>query len=461
MARLGLLAVAATGLAAGLLAPSPARAHEPDAYGFGSRGAAMAGAVAADATDASATYYNPAALVGAHGLGLSIGYVHVDNRLAIDDVDTDVDSVHGVVAGIVAPGEVAGIPFAFGIATFLPDDGLSRIKALRQEVPRWELYDTRSTILFLALNLAVRPVKFLEIGGGVAFLSATRGSFGIRGKADVLSPHDSQLEHEVDADLTSVRYPQAGLRVLLGSWGAVGLVYRGETKLDLSLSAHLDGSVNFAGIDVPLLYDLETRTFAAFLPQQAVLGVSFQKIEHLHVNADVTFVDWASYESPTAKTKAHLEARPPPIARVHLPQDPKPTRAIPPSFESRFVPRLGVEYTLPIGGSPRRRDERDAEHRLVEVPLRAGYAFERSPVPPQTGLTNFVDADRHILSAGTGVAVYAPIAELPCAIRLDGHIQYSVLPERATKKTNPADFAGDYRAGGSMVGVGGTLSLEF
>ena len=51
-----------------------AQAHAPDTYGFGSRASAMASAAAADATDFSAGYYNPAGLVGAPGLSLSLGY---------------------------------------------------------------------------------------------------------------------------------------------------------------------------------------------------------------------------------------------------------------------------------------------------------------------------------------------------------------------------------------------------
>ena len=343
----------------------------------------------------------------------------------------------------------------------MPDDGLSRVKALRQEVPRWELYDNRSSILFLAANLAVRPFKFLEIGGGLAFLAATRGRFEISGKADILAPYDSQLRHEVDADLTTIRYPQAGVRILLGDLGAIGIVYRGETKLKLSLDAHLQGSVEFAGIDVPLEYVLESRTIDAFLPQQVVLGASFQKIENLHVNVDITFVNWAAYESPTANTKAHLDAQPPPGTPLELPDDPKPTKVIPPRFENRLVPRIGVEYLWPVAGSRRHVSGLSRDRRLVEVPLRAGYAYERSPVPDQTGFTNFVDTDRHTFAVGTGLTLNAPFEELPGSVHLDLHAQLSVLPERVMTKASPADFVGSYAADGRMLGGGGTLRVVF
>lgn len=443
------------------LASTEAEAHAPDTYGFGSRASAMGGAVVADSTDFSASYYNPAGLAGATGLGLSLGYTYAANDLRINDQPSGARDVHGLVGGLVAPGTLAGIPFAFGLATYMPDEGLSRIQALRQETPRWELYDDRLSILFLAANLAIRPLPFLEIGGGLAFLASTRGGFEVTGRANVLSPYESKLRHQVDADLTTIRYPQLGARLKVGEQGYVGLAYRGEAKLPLAIDAHLDGVVDFAGIEIPLLYDLESRTIDGFLPQQVVLGASFQRVEHLRVNLDLTWVNWAAYESPVARTKAHLEAQPPPAAGVDLPEDPKPTVPIPLEFEDRIVPRLGVEYVWPAAGPMREVRGEPEPRRALEVPLRAGYVYERSPVPPQTGLTNYVDADRHTLSLGAGLWWNHPGAVLPGALRLDVHAQLSILPERVTEKASAADFVGDYRARGTMLGAGGTLTAAF
>lgn len=437
-----------------------ARASAPGTYGFFSRSSALGGAVAADAPDPSACFYNPAALVSAPGLGLSVGYMYADNRLRINGKDNDVVDVHGLTAGIVAPGKIGRLPFAFGIATYMPDDGLSRIRALRQETPRWELYNDRPTILFLTAQIAIRPLPWLEIGGGLAFLAATRGRFGIRGEANVLRPFDSQLEHEVDADLTSIRYPMAGVRFRLGGIGYLGVAYRGQTKLNLALEANLAGVVDFAGVKVPLTYALATRTIDAFQPQQVVAGFSFQAVKHLHANVDLGWVNWSAYESPTAQTTAHLEATLPPGVNIELPADPKAVDVVPPAFQDRFVPRLGVEYTLGFGAE-RKVSGRDTPAPRFEVPLRLGYVYEASPVPPQTGRTNFVDADRHTISFGTGIVLNAPFAILPGSLRIDAHAAVSILPERVTYKANPSDFVGDYRADGTMLIGGATATASF
>ncbi len=82
-------------------------------------------------------------------------------------------------------------------------------------------------------------------------------------------------------------------------------------------------------------------------------------------------------------------------------------------------------------------------------------------MPPQTGVTNFVDTDRHTVSLGTGLTLNAPGSVLMGSLTLDVHGELSVLPERLTYKDNPADFVGDYRACGTMVGLGTTLTAVF
>ncbi|HVY48042.1 MAG TPA: hypothetical protein VHB21_19275, partial [Minicystis sp.] len=243
--------------------------------------------------------------------------------------------------------------------------------------------------------------------------------------------------------------------------GYVALVYRGETKLELSIDAHLQGLVDFAGVDVPLRYDLASRTIDAFLPQQVVLGLSFTKVARLHVNVDLTFVNWAAYENPTARTDASLVVQAPPGIPLTIPPQPKPTDVLAPNFSNRLVPHVGVEYVLPVAGAPRAVRGEAAPHRALEVPLRAGYVYEASPVPPQTGATNFVDADRHTISVGAGAVLNAPASWMPGSVALDVHGQLSILPDRVTLKQSAADFIGDYRAGGSMLGVGSTLTGAF
>src|SRR4029077_5703252 len=140
------------------LVPRASHANPLDAFGFGARGAAMGGAVAADVRDFTANYYNPAGLALAHGFELSIGYVDVVHSLSMNGQDNNVDPVKGLVAGAVVPGRVFGAPFAIGVGLYIPAHRLTRVRALPQSQPRWELYDNRNQRLVFDVDAAISPL---------------------------------------------------------------------------------------------------------------------------------------------------------------------------------------------------------------------------------------------------------------------------------------------------------------
>ncbi len=438
-----------------LLLPLPARANPVDAFGLGSRGTAMGGAQAADVSDFSANYYNPAGLARATGLELSLGYMRADHFLYTNGQNNGVDPVKGLVGGVVAPGKLLRIPFAFGVALFLPDDRLSRVIALPQDQPRWELYSNRNQRLYIAANLAVSPAPWLQVGGGIAFMAATEGTLSITGAAAISQPDSSQLRHEVDADLTAIRYPQLGARVELSPRVALALVYRGQFSESLNLGAILRGDVKTFPSEVGALttafYSLQTDSVNAFLPQQGVLGTSFEITRDLHANVDLTYVNWSAYVAPVASVAVKLNI-PPPVggwpAGIMPPTTPAPTALIPIDMHDTVVPHFGVEW-------------RAIEQPKWEGLLRAGYEYDRSPIPEQVGQTNYIDRDRHAFSLGLGLRLAHLIPELPGDVRIDGHAQLSELFPGVTLKNNPADLVGDYTAGGHIWNLGGNLTVGF
>jgi long-chain fatty acid transport protein len=425
-----------------------AAANPLDTFGFGSRGTAMGGAAVADCADPSANYYNPAALSAVDRLQVSVGYFRADHHLFINDKDTHVDPVKGLNVALAVPGKVLSVPVAFGLALHLPDDRVSRVRALRQEQPRWELYDNRNQRLYLAANLAIRPVGWLEIGGGLSFMSSTRGRLDITGQANIFSPLNSTLRHEVDADLTSIRYPQFGVRAHLTKRARVGVTYRGEFQLGLDLKARLNGDISSL---TTALYDLSTSSVNAFLPRQVVLGGSWDVTERFRANFDVTWFNWAAYIPPVAKLDVVLDIPPPSggwPAGITPPAQPASTVIVPLNMRDRLVPHLGMEWHAV------------AEHR-VDLFVRGGYEFAKSPIPPQTRTTNYVDLDRHTASLGLGVAWRPRSSFYRGELKLDTHLQWSELVARTTEKEDPADFIGDFRAYGRMINFGTTLTVGF
>jgi long-chain fatty acid transport protein len=425
-----------------------ARANPPDTFGFGSRETAMGGAVAAETRGFAANYYNPAALARSRGLELGIGYFRADHSLEMNGNDSHVDPVKGLNGGLVAPGTVLGIPFAFGIAGHLPDEQISRVRVVPETQPRWELYDNRNQRLFLAANAALELTPWLWIGGGLSFMSATRATLDITGSANIFRPDDSSLRHEVDADLTAVRYPQAGIRVALGDRVALAAVYRGQFKLALDLAARVYGDVS--GLTTAL-YELQSSSINNFLPQQAVLGGSWELARRLRTTFDATWIDWSAYVAPVATLDAVVDIPPPPSgwpAGVVPPQAPARARIEPIRMHDTVVPRFGLEWQALDDGR-------------VKGFLRLGYELAKSPIEAQTAITNYVDRDRHTFSLGMGATLRDLTEVLPGALSVDGHLQVSVLPEGTTSKTSAADLVGDYRAGGRIVNLGITLGFVF
>ena len=431
-----------------LLAARAANANPLDTFGFGSRETAMGGAMSAETSGFAASYYNPAALVRSRGLELGVGYFRADHDLRMNGQSNGVDPVKGLVGGLVVPGTLAGVPFAFGLAVHLPDDRISRVRALRQEQPRWELYDNRNQRLFLAANLAIQPWEWLQIGGGLSFMSSTRGRLDITGGANLFRPDDSRLRHEVDADLTAVRYPQAGTRIILSDRLALAAVYRGEFQLALDLAAHLQGDIS--GLTTAL-YDLRTHSINNFLPQQFVLGGSWELVRDFKATFDATWINWSAYKAPVAELDVVLDIPPPPSgwpAGITPPETPAPTRVEPIRMRDRFVPRLGLEWKA-------------VSAKEVDGFFRAGYEIAQSPIAAQSGVTNYVDRDRHTISFGMGAAVHSLPKELPGTFRFDVHVQWSELLSDTTYKNSAADLVGDYSAQGRIVNLGATMSFAF
>ena len=455
-ARVLIAALAVMGCALG--GASRAAAQPMDTYGMGSRSIALGGAVTADVEDFSANYYNPAGLARGEHVRVAVGWFGAHHELQIDDFDSNVDPVHGITAGLVVPGNIDGFRFAFGVGVHLNDDRISRTRSLPRARPRWEFYDNRPHRTYLAAHLAIRPWDWLLIGGGISFLSYSRNVLSIRGYIDVLRPDvGSRVEHEVAADLTTIRYPQVGIQIVPIPELSFGVVYRGEFALSSSLEAEVGTPGDMSttrllvgDIAIPGYFNLVSESVNAFVPQQLSVGASWQPIPELRISAELTWVNWSAYQSPIGTSDIILSIRVPPelADTIMVPDMISGSQPIAANFEDRFVPRIGVE-----GIAAR-------EHGL-EVTVRGGAFYESTPVPQQRGVANLVDTDRVALSLGSGLRLDELRPLIDGWLSFDLHLQWSILPERTTAKASPVDPVGDWRAGGWFFSGGLSMELAF
>ncbi|MBN8612314.1 MAG: outer membrane protein transport protein [Deltaproteobacteria bacterium] len=443
--------------------PSVASAQPMDTYGMGSRSIAMGGAVTADVEDFSANYYNPAGLARAGAARIGIGYFGAFHELQINQLDSNVDPARGLVLGLVVPGEIEGVRFAFGLGVHLNDDYISRTRSLPSRRPRWEFYDNRPRRTFLAAHLAIRPVDWLTIGGGISFLSFSTNTLSVRGELDVLmAERRSHLEHQILADLTTIRYPQVGVQVQPIPELSFGAVYRGQFALDSKLLAVVgcetpgdpfcSSGLNFTGFGDPFpgYFNLLSQAVNAFVPQQVSLGGSWSPTPDFRLNLEVTWVNWSAYVSPVGRSEIELTIEVPAALRdrIRVPDAIVGTTPQPALFEDRFVPRIGAEGTF-------------FRERMVALRGRGGFYWEHSPVPNQMQLTNLADSDRFVFSAGLGMRLDDLRPLLPGFLQMDFHFQYSFLPDRTMTKGSLVDPVGDYRVGGQMFAGGVTFEVGF
>ncbi|MFO0712240.1 MAG: hypothetical protein U0353_20485 [Sandaracinus sp.] len=383
--------------------------------------------------------------------------------MSVDDLDSNIDPLRGIVLGLVVPGEIEGVRFAFGLGVHLNDDYISRTRSLPGRRPRWELYDNRPRRTFLAAHLAIRPVEWLTIGGGISFLSYSTNTLAIRGNLDILMPERrSHLEHEIRADLTTIRYPQVGVQVQPLPELSFGAVYRGQFALDNKLQALVGcevpddpfctTSLSFTGFGDPFpgYFSLLSQAVNAFVPQQISLGGSWSPTPDFRLNVEVTWVNWSAYVSPVGRSDITLRIAVPESLRdmIRVPESIMGSSPQPALFQDRFVPRIGAEGVI-------------LRERMVEMRGRGGFFYENSPVPNQVSLTNLIDSDRFVFSLGLGLRLSDLRPLLPGFIQADFHFQYSLLPERVMTKTSLVDPVGDFRASGQIFAGGATIEVGF
>jgi long-chain fatty acid transport protein len=407
----------------------------------------MAGAGTAVTEDSSANYYNPAALVRGRDLRIDLGYQYSQPFLRMNGRDNDVDATRGFAIGLVAPGTLGPVRFAFGVALWLPDQRLSRVRSLAFDRPRWVYYDNRTQRLFLSANLALQIVRGLYIGGGLTFMSRTQGVLNLNGTIAIGNADDSSLVTKIDVDLLSVRYPQAGIM-----WEATpnltfGVTYRHSFTLKLDQAFRIDGDIGGPGLP-PVI---QGGYFAAravstdlFQPWQLAAGVAARLTRRLLVTFDLTFAAW--HEFPVAASSLQLDVDLKMFNnRIQLP----PPRSYPSSFfHDIVIPRLAAEWRV-----------RDGERLGVDV--RGGYAYEPSPAPEQIGESNLIDGDKHTFSLGAGLELKRLGPILPRPLSLDAHCAVTALPERIHHKLDPLDPVGDLRTDGVVLQLGLTLRSRF
>lgn len=400
----------------------------------------MGGASAALADEPAAAYDNPAGIVAPTLPSVTLGFDYLGYDFSIDDDSASPDDLASVVFGTTFPiplERVIGIRAAFGLALQMSADILLEQSVPFPTVPQFVLHQNTARMLHLLPSLAFEPWPGIELGGGVLLFDNTIGSLelglGARGDATF----------DIDQELKTILSPLVGVRVDGGSLGAalegwrVGVVFRDafEVPYRIPVNAFLGG--------LPLVVDFSAT--ALYTPQQLEVGLAFSPTADWTLAAEVLWNRWSAFPDPALRIDLDLTI---PV----LPIEFTDSLVRDPGFQDTVSARFGGE--LRVASGP-----------VADWILRAGYAFEPSPAPQQTGDTNLLDNDRHVASIGVGLALHEVFGQsLPHPLRVDTYGQAQILPSRTHVKGDgvSADNAGfpSIRSDGVLYHLGLTLSAE-
>ncbi len=427
-------------LACVLAAPRDAGAHAWFSYGLGGRAIGMGNAYAALASDASAAYDNPAGVVTPALPTVTLGFDYLGYDFSIDGESSPPGDVASVVFGSTFPiplERVLGIRAAFGLALQMSGDVLLEQSVPFPTVPQFVLHQNTARMLHLLPGLAFEPWPGLQVGVGVLLFDNTVGSLelglGARGDATF----------DIDQELKTILSPLVGIRAdgdvlvpALSGWRA-GVVFRDafEVPYRIPVNAFLGG--------LPLVVDFSAT--AMFTPQQLEVGVAWSPDADWTVAAEALWNRWSAFPDPALRIDLDLTIPVLPIVFTDsLVRDP--------AFHDTVSARIGAEYRLVSDGA-------------ADWALRAGYAFEPSPAPEQSGETNLLDNDRHVVSGGLGLAIKEALgSRLPHPLRVDAYVQAQVLLSRTHVKDVdvPSDNPGfpAVESEGVLYHAGLTVSTE-
>jgi long-chain fatty acid transport protein len=158
------------------------------------------------------------------------------------------------------------------------------------------------------------------------------------------------------------------------------------------------------------------------IPDQLSGGIGYKPFKALYLSGEVQYMYWSTLSTMTLT-----------FADPALEQNPNIEKIIPLHWKNSITARCGVEVTL------------------GDVSLRAGFAYEQSPVPDEYMRPSVPDATRRVYSAGVGYAVSEDL-------RLDFACSFARLDDRSVTNSlveylPGAYLNGTYASSLTMIGI--------
>jgi long-chain fatty acid transport protein len=363
-----------TALVSVLMVPGVARATAGTAFSETSSTAALANAVSARPGNAGTMLQNPAGLADIAEPELILcGHVdRLDQSFArTGETAQDLGRWFGGFGMAVAaplPGPWWLKRVRVGLALDLPAEHILEVSVpVRADQPVSPLYGSRPDRVSTLGTLAIDLARWLKIGAGVGITPSLDTPTEVTYVAGRDKSVDKSVVVRLDRSLSLAVSPFVGIRVQPVKTFGLGLVYR-----DASFS-HATGSQQTIAGSILANDPIDFNAF--WDPTELVAGAAWGPFSNVTFSTDVTWHRWSEF-------------------KTGFDSDPSP------AFHDTVSVRSGIEW--------------QARRWLF---LRGGWAFEPSPIPEQTGNSNYIGSDTMVLALGGGVDL-RPLVHVPLAIDL-------------------------------------------
>ncbi len=414
--------------------PAATKANIQEACGLSAKAISMGNAFSAIADDFSASYYNPAGLGQHDNHSLEINYIFCQPQLkqylsANPNAVNAQEDIHfrsaiiGTTFDLSRAINTHGRNLVLGIALTVGDNlkVAWRIHDWNPQVPRFIHYGDYMNRVHVFSGTGMEIIKDKLYVGGAINLTQDMGA-EVTVTVDPLE--EGALSKEIDIDGDSEISPIAGILAKPFSWLSIAYTYRDGwvQKTPVTMNTILAA---FGSPLSPLLSPLSVKLPVTdyYLPWNMTIGMAVTLSDSLVCSFDVTHYHWSDFKLPMWEGKIK-------------------------TWRDTLLPRFGIEYKV-----------------NEELVLRGGYYFEGSPVPDQSDtLSNHLDFNKHVLSAGLGYTVIKVpfIGELPLNYPLvfNTFVQYQILNDRVQQK-NSATNQSHWIIEGYQYAFGIGLSLSF
>ena len=383
------------------------------------RAMGFVGAFVAQASDASAVYFNPAGLAFQKGWKVLGGTTFIIPTTtftgpAPSTTKTSMESQvfypsnfylsYGMRDGLAFG---LGIFTPYGLGSEWPVDWTGRRLSVKTDLKSF----------YINPSVSYKVAENFSIGAGISYIIGDVSlKFRVPTYSSLTPPTPSPRDGtaNLEADGTGFGF-NVGLMFKPTTDLSIGLSYRSLTDLEFS------GEATFTDMQALTTY-FPGGTGRTKLPLSSSLagGIAYDASEQLTLEADVQYVGWAQYN----ELVVDLQEGPAfPLTGKPLQGDMTSKK----NWEDNFLIKIGGEY------------------RLDRLALRLGYLFDTTPQPEKSVEPMLPDADRNELCVGFGY-------KLSDNLSLDAAYQLILFKNR-TVSTGTNVFPGTYESTASLIGI--------